>query len=152
MRNQFTFLNKLTNEWESVQPETWRWRAVYVDGRELSQFNDANGRFHQFAEIDQSQLSLFIIESPHFGHHFELIFQPDMKLIHFYRNLDTFIQTGFDAQGNPEGFRHKERFVVFGYETPSGKRLQAVDKQGNLYLTDKLEDITIAKGRKRLVA
>lgn len=152
MRDTFTYLTE-SGQAEVVNPERWRWRAIYADGRELQQFNESNGYFHRLAEIDQSQLRYFIIESPFYHHSFTLEFNPDqMKLIHLQRQQTIFIQTGVSDKGEVEGFQHSERYTLFGYEANGVKYLQAVDASGNLYITDKLEGITRQKGLKKLVA
>jgi len=71
--------------WEDVREEKWKWEAYYSDGTMLKQFGD-NGLFHQFAEIDQTKLSIFKMVSE--GKPcYTLLFDPlKMKLVHYYKN------------------------------------------------------------------
>lgn len=92
---------------EQVSREAWRWEARYTDGSVLQQFDDETGLFHQFAEIDQSQLHLFRMVHDTLPAHV-LLFQPaKMKLIHFYRNIVLDYMGG-----NPQ----RIRVYCFGYE------------------------------------
>src|SRR3972149_5303149 len=66
---------------ENVPEERWQWLAIYSDNTSLRQF-DTDEVFHQFKEIDQSKLKEFRMFSG--SRFFSLMFQPGMKLIHFY--------------------------------------------------------------------
>ena len=46
-----------------VPLEKWVWIAIYKDGICLKQFDENTGIFHQFKEIDQSKLNVFIMQS-----------------------------------------------------------------------------------------
>lgn len=73
---------------EEVDIERWVWVALYNDNSFLKQFDEETGFYHQFKEIDQSRLSVFIMQSvsdP--AKRYELHFREGMKLIHYYRNV-----------------------------------------------------------------
>lgn len=94
-----------------VEMEEWRWRAVYLDGTVLRQFEPAGdghgpGVFHRVGEIDQDNLAIMALDSYTFeGRSIEIPWRPGMKLIHLYRNVH--------ADWMPEG--HTVRVYVFGY-------------------------------------
>lgn len=46
---------------EKVVAEKWGWGVVYAGGGELHQFDTTEGIFHQFQEIDQSQVTMFVM-------------------------------------------------------------------------------------------
>lgn len=101
---------------ELVNREIWRWVAEYHDGTVLKQFDDETGLFHQFAEIDQENLKVFRMVHDELPAHV-LIFEPGMKLIHFYRNvvLDVF---------GPS--RRRLRWYISGYEKDGRKVLTVI--------------------------
>ena len=79
----------------------------------LKQFGD-DGIFHQFAEIDQTQLAMFKMISPESPQTYTLLFSdPSMKLIHFYRN--TVLNAG-------SGDEKHIRLYCFGYEKKVGAK------------------------------
>lgn len=105
------------NVWEEVGLENWRWEAHYNNGTILKQFDD-EGHFHQFKEIDQSQLATFkMVSDDKPG--FVLLFNPErMKLIHFYKRVRLYI-------GTP-GETHITAYC-FGYETKTFNRTNKVN-------------------------
>lgn len=115
---------------EQVERETWRWVAVYRDGTELHQFDDATGEFHQFSEIDQSRLGVFRMV------HDELRpvaipFEPtSMKLIHFYRRINLNV-----------GTEDEQHFTVYmaGFERGGVKHLLGIMPDGEIVLADDAE-------------
>src|SRR3989344_4017226 len=93
---EFKFFRQDLNQWILVSEEVWQWEAYFENGTVLKQFDD-NGLFHQFAEIDQGQLAVFKMVSRHYPQTYTLLFSdPDMKLIHFYRN--TILDAGTSAE------------------------------------------------------
>lgn len=108
MQQIFKFTNKETDQIEEVQREKWRWIAMYNDGSELRQFDDATGLFHQLKEIEQSKLHIFKMVSDENPRGFQLLFNPmEMKLVHLYRNIVL------DYMGkNPT----RLKLYIFGYE------------------------------------
>lgn len=108
---QFKFFRTQTQEWEQVLEETWQWVAYYEDGTVLKQFGD-DGIFHQFAEIDQDKLAIFKMVSPFHPQEYTILFSdPNMKLIHFYRNTVLNMLTDTEK---------KIRLYCFGYEKKIG--------------------------------
>lgn len=107
------FYDTQTNTWITVTREKWSWQAHYDNGTSLDQF-DKHGRFHRFAEIDQSRLKYFRMVSDQTDGVFTIKFEPkSMKLIHFYKNV------GLQTPGNGEFLRGKTgrfRLYVFGFE------------------------------------
>lgn len=94
---------------ERVQAERWGWGVMYKDDTELHQFGD-DGMFHQFGEINQDNVSLFVMyRLDDIGKRYDIVVTPGMKLIHFYRNVrpywsDVFIKTyGFGYEKNIGG-------------------------------------------------
>lgn len=80
------FLQKGEEKIEAT-PEKWVWGVVYKDGSQLNQFRDEDGSFHQFAEIVQEDVEMFVMHK--FDDHEKRI---DMvvegkQIFHFYRNL-----------------------------------------------------------------
>ena len=108
MHTTFNFFSKETGELENVQREKWRWIAIYDDGSELRQFDEATGLFHQLQEIEQAKLHIFKMVSDENPIGFQVLFNPmEMKLIHLYRNIV------FDYMSkNPT----KVKLYIFGYE------------------------------------
>lgn len=95
---------------EKVKPERWGWGVVYKDGAELHQFGE-DGVFHQFREIEQEKVSLFVmyrLEDMNKRH--DVLMSEKMKMIHFYRNI------------RPAHLDHFIRIYVFGYEKKIGGR------------------------------
>ncbi len=114
---EYKYFRKDLNKWISAPPEIWQWEAVYEDGSTLKQFGD-DGIFHQFSEIDQSRLAMFKMTSPKYPHSYTLLFSdPNMKLIHFYRNIVLNSGTGDEKH---------IRLYCFGYEKKVNMRVQKV--------------------------
>jgi hypothetical protein len=111
----YKYFRKDLNKWIVAPPEVWQWEATYEDGSYLKQFGE-DGIFHQFAEIDQSRLAMFKMISPEFPQTYSLLFSdPNMKLIHFYRNI--VLNTGTDKE-------ERIRIYCFGYEKKVGAHVQ----------------------------
>jgi hypothetical protein len=130
MPNYKYFLKDL-NKWIAAPPEVWQWEATFEDGSVLKQFGD-DGVFHQFAEIDQTQLAMFKMVSPQYSQTYTLLFSdPGMKLIHFYRN--TILNAGASDE------KHI-RLYCFGYEKMVGSKmskiLMAITPTNNLIVTE----------------
>jgi len=113
----FKFFRQDLNQWVAAEEEEWQWEAYYEDSQVLKQFGD-DGIFHQFAEIDQSKLTVFKMVSPHHPQTYSLeFFDPAMKLIHFYRN--TVLNAGTQ-------FETRTRLYCFGYEKKIGSKTHKV--------------------------
>ncbi len=92
---------------EDVQEEVWGWGVVYDNSEELKQFDD-EGFFHQFQEINQDKVRMFVmqkISQPE--KRFDLFIQPGMQIFHLYRNF-------IFNSGTPEEMR--VRIYVFGFK------------------------------------
>ena len=131
----YKYFSKELDKWIVAPPEVWQWEVTYEDGSVLKQFG-GDGIFHQFAEIDQDQLAMFKMVSPRYPQTYTLLFSdPNMKLIHFYRN------TVLNAGASDE--KHI-RLYCFGYEKKVGtkvhKIIMAITPTNNLIVT---EDPTI---------
>ena len=113
--------------WIKVKPTAWRWLAIYENGQELRQYNDANGRFHRFYEIDQSQLVRFIMYSPNYSQEYTLDFPKGAKLTHKYVRGRMTIDVGDNQSYTREYF-----FYVFGYDN----HIMTLDQKGNLFFGD----------------
>jgi len=108
------FFRKDLKKWISAPPEVWQWEVTYEDGGVLKQFGD-DGVFHQFAEIDQNRLALFKMVSPFNPQTYTLLFSdPNMKLIHFYRN--KVLNAGTEEE-------ERIRYYCFGYEKRVGTKV-----------------------------
>jgi hypothetical protein len=121
------------NNTDEVQKEQWCWIANYSDGTSLQQFDDSDNSFHQFREIDQFKLASFSMvsngKSP-----ITLLFQPGMKLIHFYRNIQLHI-------GSPNQITI--RLYCFGYQVGNVKVLMAIMPDGSIAVVDDVDKIKI---------
>lgn len=87
-----------------AEPERWRWVATYTDGTQLFQFDDNEGMYHQFREIEQERLASFTMYS-----RFDITipWKVGRKLIHFYANTVSY---------SSNGSRSSSREYCFGYE------------------------------------
>ena len=115
--SRYKFFRKDLNKWISAPPETWQWEVTYEDGSVLKQFGD-DGIFHQFAEIDQKRLAVFKMVSSEYPQVYTLLFSdPEMKLIHFYRN--SVLNAGTSSE-------RRIRMYCFGYEKEIGNKVHKV--------------------------
>lgn len=83
MKKEYTFLRDGVEE--KVELERWAWGVVYKDGTELHQF-DGEGRFHQFKEIDQSKVDMFVMHQPEGDRRIDMPIAGDVQIFHFYRH------------------------------------------------------------------
>lgn len=131
----YKYLNTETNEYEELEPEVWRWEAVYHDGYILKQFDD-KGMFHRFGEIDQSRLfAVRMVHDTHSPH--TMLFPAGAKLIHFYRNIV------FEASTPNE--RHI-RLYCFGYEKDGITVICVIMPNGEIIVTDEVSKIQVKAG------
>lgn len=126
------------DKWINAEPEIWQWEVVYEDGGVLKQFGD-DGIFHQFVEINQSQIAMFKMVSTQYPQGYTLLLSdPNMKLIHFYRN--TVLNAGTSDE------KHI-RLYCFGYEKKVGSKVQkvvmAITPTNELIVTEDSDLITI---------
>jgi len=88
---------------EEVPVERWVWGALYEDGSELHQFDEA-GYFHRFAEIEMEKLKyLSIYQSDNMGKRIDIPKPEKGQIFFFYRN----IKPHYDQS-------HFHRVFVFG--------------------------------------
>ncbi|MFZ3032253.1 MAG: hypothetical protein WA082_04410 [Candidatus Moraniibacteriota bacterium] len=87
-----------------VQKERWTWGVVYKDGSQLNQFREEDGSFHQFVEIKQDDVSMFVMYS---GEKRIDIVVEGKQIFHFYRNV-VFSYNSEDER--------KVRVYCFGYK------------------------------------
>lgn len=84
-----------------VEPERWVWGVIYNDETELHQFEapankDSDGIFHRVGEIDQDRVKMAVLykyNDP--KKRIDLPWQPGMKLIHKYRNIQPYYKDHF---------------------------------------------------------
>ena len=115
--SDYKFYRKDLGKWIFAPPEAWQWEVTYEDGTILKQFGD-DGIFHQFDEIDQKRLAVFKMVSPNSPQGFTLLFSaPEMKLIHFYRNI--ILNAGSEAE-------ERTRIYCFGYEKKIGTKVHKI--------------------------
>ena len=136
--NKYKYYKKDEDKWINAEIETWQWQVVYEDGIIFKQFDD-NGIFHQFAEIDQTKVTMFKMVSPEYSHSYELLMSdPSMKLIHFYRN--TVLNAGTEEETHI-------RLYCFGYEKKIGSNTQkiimAITPTNELIVTEDSNLITV---------
>jgi hypothetical protein len=120
-----------------VEGELYRWVAIYEDGTTLQQFDDADGKFHQFGEIDQSKLHVFQMVGE--GKTYTIVFDPSsMKLIHKYRHITLNALTEDEVN---------MKWYLFGYEKKVGghneKTLMVLTHTGELVITDNDANLTV---------
>jgi hypothetical protein len=109
---------------EMVPLEKYVWISDFKDGSYLKQFDERDFSFHQFEEIDQSKLLVFIMQSVEDENkRYELHFSPGMKLIHYYRNVGLEI-------GTPQ--ERKFKLYCFGYEKSGQKVIFSIWPNGEV--------------------
>lgn len=114
-----------------VEPEVWKWTASYNDGTSLHQFDDRDMSVHQFREIDQDRLVSFTMSSDT-AKPITYLFQPGMKLIHFYRNIRLNV-------GEPnEVFI---RLFCFGYQTSDATVITVILPDNSIAIVDDVDKI-----------
>lgn len=115
---------------EEVEPRTWVWGVVYDNDTELKQYEE-DGTFHQFQEIDQDRVRLFVIyklDDP--TKRFDLVKTEGMKLFCFYLKtkpsyLPDFVTT-----------------TVFGYEKNKQKHFIFILNDDRVVVSD-IENIDL---------
>lgn len=121
-----------TFQGNTIPKEEWYWIAEYEDST-LRQFDDL-GQFHQFKEIDQSRLRVFRMMSDNHSNIFTLVFTPEMKLIHFYKNFMLEVGSG------------NEQFIrcyCFGYEIKGQKMMVVITPSNEIVITTNTDLIKI---------
>lgn len=114
---------------ELVEKEAYCWEVVYTDGSILKQFDDL-GVFHRFAEIDQSKLYAFKMVGEKT---YTILFEPGMKLIHYYDNYRLHVNTPQEVSF---------RVYCFGYQLGKSKVITMI-YPNEVVITSKPERVTI---------
>jgi hypothetical protein len=133
----FRYHNKVTDSYEVVEPEMWRWRANYDDGTFIEQF-DSFDRFHRIEEIDSTRLQVFLMQNTETGKTISIKFPTGATPMHFY------VRGG--QVGDP---RSSYTIYVFGYELQAQKTLMAILPDGNVAHINDPEDIKLLSWEKR---
>jgi hypothetical protein len=123
------YLQKGAEKIEAL-PEVWCWGVLYKDGSQLNQFRDEDGSFHQFGEIKQEEVAMFVMYQ--FGNMEKRI---DMvvegkQIFHFYRNMILNHGTGEERRLRVYCFGYKNKETgeaVYHYILPDD-RLVVSDK------------------------
>jgi len=108
---KYVFNRRLENgsvQPEEVQAQKYGWGVVYKDGSELKQFGD-DGIFHQFQEIDQEQVEMFVVyELENLTKRYDfMVTAKRTNLFFFYRTLK--LEVGGENERDV-------RVLVFGYK------------------------------------
>lgn len=120
----YIFTNKKTGEVEKVVPERWGWGVLYKPTEEqikLAQVNhteperdelhqfSSDGTFHQFSEVDQDRVQLFVVyrlDNP--SKRIDIVKQEGEVFFAKYRNVKPFYCDYF------------VRVYMFGVKKPDG--------------------------------
>ena len=107
---------------EQVELSEWGWLAIYKDGSVLKQYDDETKQFHQFKEINITELDTFIVlnlfETDNNSKRFEFHIADTMTPIFFTR------VTIFNANQEDE---YRVRTTHFGYkENINGKSVKTI--------------------------
>jgi len=112
----FTFyFTNIEGKKEEVKLEDWVWGVVYKDNKELQQYELVNGGellgvFHQFKEIKQDEVRLFVMRNLKTGQRFDIVRPEGAQLFHFYRNCGS---QRTEDKGDAIKFN---KIYVFGYK------------------------------------
>lgn len=105
MHQEYTFARNGVEE--VVKPERWGWGVEYKDGTELHQF-DAEGKFHQFREIDQENVVMFVmykLDDP--TKRVDLIVSGNVQYFHVYKRM--ILNASTEEETRPT-------VILFGYK------------------------------------
>jgi len=112
----FTFyFTNIEGKKEEVKLEDWVWGVVYKDNKELQQYELVNGGellgvFHQFKEIKQDEVRLFVMRNLKTGQRFDIVRPEGAQIFHFYRNCGS---QRTEDKGDAIKFN---KIYVFGYK------------------------------------
>lgn len=119
---------------EPVTLEKWGWAVVYSDGSELHQF-DSDGKFHQFNEINQSEVNMFVMyDTSDLSKRYDLILSGDVQIFHFYRH---FVLKNDTRREKVYGFGWKDRetgITSYNFIMPNGRLISS---------NSDIEDLTV---------
>ena len=112
----FTFyFTNIEGKKEEVKLEDWVWGVVYKDNKELQQYELVNGGellgvFHQFKEIKQDEVRLFVMRNLKTGQRFDIVKPDGAQIFHFYRNCGS-------QRAEDTGEKIKfNKIYIFGYK------------------------------------
>lgn len=115
---------------ETVALEQWAWGVVYDDGTELRQFGE-DGVFHQFREIEQAKVEMFVMyHTADNSRRFDIPLAKENKpqIFHFYRNL--MLEVGSANE-------RSVRVYVFGWKRDGVASYNYIMPNGNLICADR---------------
>jgi len=115
---------------EKVAVEKYGWGVIYKDGSEFKQFGE-DGIFHQFKEINQSEVKMFVVyEIANPDKRWDILACGEAYQIFFYYKR-MILAAGTDMETRPTVY-------VFGYkEKASGRSAyHFILPNGNLVLSD----------------
>lgn len=114
---------------EEVKTERWVWGVIYKDGSELHQF-EQSGVFHQVGEIDQDKIKMACLynfaewqKKKDFSKMSKIIYlpwQPEMRLIHKYRNIRPAGYDEFAFRIYLFGYKYKDSYLYY-YVLPNDR-------------------------------
>jgi hypothetical protein len=127
MDKQYTFIRDGVSE--KVSPERWGWGVVYNDGTELKQFGD-DGIFHQFKEIDQSKVKMFVMYNlDNQSKRIDVVVDPARtQIFHLYRNFILEVGADMGRRVKVYIFGTKDRktgVTQYNYILPDDRILKA---------------------------
>ena len=111
---KFIFVNE-KGEKENVESQDWVWGVVNKDNSELHQYEASkdgktSGTFHQFKEIEQDKVRLFVMRNLKTGQRFDIVKPDGAQIFHFYRNCGS---QRTEDKGDAIKFN---KIYVFGYK------------------------------------
>lgn len=120
---------------EKVSLEKWVWGVVYNDKTELHQFRNEDRSFHQFKEIEQEKVAMFVMYKHEDNtKRFDLVCKDKVQYFHFYRNVVL------NANSKEET---KKRIYVFGWKTGKKSAYHYIMPDDRIIIADHdIADIT----------
>jgi hypothetical protein len=127
-----TYLKPSTGD--HVPLERWFFVAVYNDGTDLRQFDDRDGTYHSFPEIDQERLQVFKMINSQTHQEVTVMFPAGAKLLHIYRNIT--LNHGTDDEQH-------YRWYAFGYDYKHISCKFVITHTNEVIFTEDIDTITI---------
>jgi hypothetical protein len=119
---------------DSVPLERWFFVAVYNDGSDLRQFDDRDGTYHSFPEIDQDRLKVFKMVESATLREVTVMFPQGAKLLHIYRNI--VLDHGTDNEQH-------YRWYAFGYDFKHISCKFVITHHNEIIFTEDIDKIRI---------
>ena len=131
---KFIFVNAEGKK-EEVKLEDWIWSVVYKDNKELQQYEynkdkELPGAFHQFKEIEQDKVRLFVMRNLKTGQRFDIVRPEGAQLFHFYRHCGS-----QRAEDTGEVIKFN-KIYVFGYKLGKHTAYHYILKNNTLLIAD----------------